>query len=387
MKHLFLFSAILRQRALTLLFVAMLSGLSSCGGQTLNHTAKKLAQDTSVQNFEGNLTFNDVTLDQFDEQGRPVWKVKAQQAVYSKDKKTAQVQTPVGALFQDGKPIYNITALKGEIQQDGKQLFLKGQIVATDPRDGLVLRGSELEWRPKEDLLIVRNHLIGNHKQLQIVAQEARVFSRSSRVELRGQVVAIVTDPAMRVRTEHLIWQIREQKLNGDTGVQIDRYQNQTVTDRAAANQAEVDLKSRIATLRQNAQLALVDPPLQVASNDLNWNLNAQTVVADQPVRMVQRQHNLTVTADRGRMDLQQKIVYLDSNVYGVGQRGQSLNATHLIWYLPNQLVDAEGNVVYHQAEPPASFVGQKAVGKLQDQSIVVSGGISGSRVVTEIVP
>ena len=288
MKHIFLSFSILRQGVSTLLVVAMLWGLASCGSLNRSHTAKKLAQDTSVKDFEGNLTFNDVTLDQFDEQGRPVWKVKAQQATYSKDKKIAQVQSPVGALFQDGKPVYNITALKGEIQQDGKQLFLKGHIVATDPRDGLVLRGSELEWRPNEDLLIVRNHLAGNHQQVQVVAQEARVFSRSARVELRGQVVATITDPAAKVRTEHLIWQIREQKLAGDTGVQIDRYQNQTITDRAAANQADVDLKSKIATLKQSAQLALVDPPLQVVSNDLIWNLNAETVVADQPVRLVQ---------------------------------------------------------------------------------------------------
>jgi len=56
-----------------------------------------------------------------------VWKVKAEEAT-SKDKKVAQVQKPTGELFQDGKPVYQIIA--AEIQQDGKQLFLKGQIVS-----------------------------------------------------------------------------------------------------------------------------------------------------------------------------------------------------------------------------------------------------------------
>jgi lipopolysaccharide assembly outer membrane protein LptD (OstA) len=82
-------------------------------------------------------------------------------------------------------------------------------------------------------------------------------------------------------------------------------------------------------------------------------------------------------------MDLQKKIVYLTGDVYAVGQRRQSLKAQALTWYLPSQLVEAEGDVIYRQVEPPVSFTGQKAVGKLQDQNIVVSGG----RVVTEIIP
>ena len=366
----------------SVIIMALLCGLVACAGQ--NHTVKKLARDTSsVQKFESNLTFNDITLEQANEQGQTVWKVKAKQATYSKDKKVAQIQGPAGELFQDGKVVYEISAQQGEIQQDGKQLFLKGQIVATDPRNGVVLRGNELEWRPKEDLLIVRNQLTVTHKQLQVVAQEARAFSRTSRIELQGQVVATATDSHMHLQTEHLIWQIREQKVIGDRLIQIDRYKGTVIADKAKANSSEVNLKTKIATLKQNAQLSLLDPPLQINSNSMLWNVNTETVTADQPVRVLHRQQQVTLTANRGQMDLQKKIVSLTGNVYGVGQRRQSLKSNQLTWYLPSQLVEAEGNVVYRQVEPPASFTGQKAVGKLQEQNIVVSGG----RVVTEIIP
>jgi len=33
-------------------------------------------------------------------------------------------------------------------------------------------------------------------------------------------------------------------------------------------------------------------------------------------------------------------------------------------WYLPSQLVEANGDVVYRQVEPNASFTGQKPLGK-----------------------
>ncbi len=356
--------------------------VTACNNE--NRTVKKLAEDTSaVQNFENNLSFNNVTLEQANEQGKPVWKVKAKQAIYSNDKKVASVQSPTGELFQDGKSVYQISAQQGEIQQDGKRLFLKGKIVATDPQNGVVLRGNELEWRPQEDLLIVRNQLTGTHRQVQAVAQEARAFSRDRRIQLQGKVVANVTDPSLQLRTEHLIWQIGEQKLIGDRPLQIDRYKAKKITDRATANQGEVNLKTKIVTLKQNAQVALLDPPMQVASNNLSWNLNTETITANQPLRIVHHQEQMTATANQGRMDLQKDIMYLSGNVSAIGQRRQTLNSQTLTWYVPTKLVEAQGDVFYRQVEPPLSFTGQKAVGKLQDQSIVVSGG----RVVTEIIP
>jgi LPS export ABC transporter protein LptC len=378
----YLRSAIFRLMAAPLVGVVLLFGLFACSNE--NRTVKKLAEDTSsVQNLDTNLTFNDITLEQADEQGRSVWKVKAKQATYSQDKKVAQVKSPTGELFQDGKSVYQISAQQGEIQQDGKRLFLTGQIVATDPRNGVVMRGNELEWRPQEDLLIVRKQLTGTHRQMQVVAQEARAFSRASRIELQGRVVAIATDPNMQLRTEHLIWQIREQRLTGDRPLQIDRYKAKKITGRATANQGEVDLKTKLVTLKQNAQLALLAPPMQVASNHLSWNLNTETLAANQPVRIVHHKQQMTVTAKQARMDLQKDIAYLTGDVHAVGQRRQELNSKTLTWYVPSQLVEAQGDVSYRQVEPPVSFTGQKAVGKLQEQRIVVSGG----RVVTEIIP
>ena len=381
-------STFYRCQAAPLTGVMLTFTLFGCGTQPQPQAVEKIAQDTSsaqesAQKPERDLSFNDVTLEQADQQGRQMWKVKAKEATYSKDQKTAQLQSPIGQLFQDGKPVYNITAQTGEIEKDGEKLFLKGQIVAKAPLHNLVLRGNELEWRPKEDLLIVRNQLTGSHPQLQAVAQEARVKSRAALVELQGKVQAIAKDPTVQMRTEHLIWQMREQKLIGDRPLQIDRYEGKKNTDRGTANSGEVNLKTKVTTLRQDAQISLLKPPMQVTGNSLSWNMNTKIVSADQPVRIVNTQQQMVVTANQGRMDLQKEIAYLSGDVNGVGLNRQSLKANSLTWYLPNQLMEANGDVVYRQVDPPASFSGQKAVGKLQEQNIEVSGG----NVVTEIVP
>lgn len=92
----------------------------------------------------------------------------------------------------------------------------------------------------------------------------------------------------------------------------------------------------------------------------------------------------MTLRGNRGQVDLEKKIVVLTNGVEGIGSKNRSqIYATQLTWNIPTQEFNAEGNVIYQQAKPPLSLTGPRAVGKLQDQTIVVSGG----RVVTEIIP
>ncbi|MEH1901308.1 MAG: LPS export ABC transporter periplasmic protein LptC [Nostoc sp.] len=359
-------------------------GLVACGGKSPPASQEKT---TASSDQDNNLTFFDVTLEQADEVGRPVWKVKATRAKYTKEKQIGQAESPYGELYQDGKVVYQIKADVADIEQDGKQLLLKGKIFATDPSNGIVLRGNELEWRPKEDLLIVRNQIKGTHKQLEAVAQEARVKTREQRMEFSGGVVANSTDPQMQVRTEHLIWNIKEEKLIGDRPIQIDRYKNNKISDRGKGNSAEVNLKTKIAIIQKNAQLELLDPPVEIASNFMTWNMNTEIVTTNSPVRMFHRVENLTVTANHGEMKIPQKTVYLTGNVNAIGQRRQSLKSNTLTWYLDNKLIEAQGNIVYQQVDPPLNFTGETALGNLQTENIVVKGSSSSGRVVTEIIP
>ncbi|OYD96655.1 LPS export ABC transporter periplasmic protein LptC [Nostoc sp. 'Peltigera membranacea cyanobiont' 210A] len=359
-------------------------GLVGCGGKSPPASQQNTADSS---NKDSNLTFFDVTLEQADEVGRPIWKVRAKTAKYTKEKQIGQAESPYGELYQDGKIVYQIKADVADIEQDGKQLFLKGKIFATDPSNGIVLQGNELEWRPKEDLLIVRNKINGTHKKLQAVAQEVRVKTREQRMEFSGGVVANSIDPQMQVRTEHLIWNIKEEKLIGDRPLEIDRYKDNKISDRGKGNSAEVNLKTKIATVQKNAQLELLDPPMQISSNSMTWNMNTETVTTNSPTRMFHRAENVTVTANQGEMKIPQKTVYLKGNVNAIGQRRQSLRSNTLTWYLDNKLVEAQGNVVYRQIDPPLNFVGETAVGNLQTENIVVKGGSSSGRVVTEIIP
>jgi LPS export ABC transporter protein LptC len=366
------------------LTLSLVFGLFACAGQNRQGNNKP---SNSPENSESKLTFTGVALDQFDENGRPVWRVKAKQAKYTKEQQIGQAENPDGELYQDGKIIYQVKGDVADAKEDGKQLFLKGNIIATDPKNGIVLRGNELEWRPKEDLLIVRKQINGTHKQLQAVAQEARVKTREQRMEFSGGVVANAKESQMEMRTEHLIWQIKEEKLVGDRPIQIYRFKDNQISDRGKGDSADIYLKTQIVNVKKNAQVELQDPPIQIVSDSMNWNMKTETVATNSPIAVLHRSENVTVTASQGQMKIPQKTVYLKGNVYAVGQRRQSLKSQNLTWYLEKKLVEAKGSVVYNQAEPPLTFNGDSATGNLQTENIIVKGGNSGNRVVTEIIP
>ncbi|HAG83756.1 MAG TPA: LPS export ABC transporter periplasmic protein LptC [Cyanobacteria bacterium UBA12227] len=363
-----------------------LTSLSACQSNT--RTAKKIQQDTAATAIEGSLVFNNVTLDQADEQGQPIWRVKAQKATYTKDKKIARIEKPSGDLFQDGKLVLQVSAESGEIHEDGKQIFLKGQITATDIRNGAIFTGDELEWLPKQDLLIVRNNLKGRHpEQIEATAKEGRYFTRKQEAKFQGSVTALSKDPDLQMKTNHLTWQIKEQKLITDQRTQMEQYKNKVVTDRVEADKSEFNLKTKIAILKQNIQLTSVDPPVLISSNSAVWNLKTETVLSNQPVRIFDQKEKIVLTANQGLVDLEKKVAHLTSGVQGVGSRNKAeLYANQLRWEIPTQKIQASGNVIYKQVNPPFNVTGATAVGKLQDQSVVVNSG-SGSRVVTEIIP
>lgn len=359
--------------------------LSACGNPSTPNQSKT---NTSLpKEDETKLTFFGVALEQFDETGKPIWKVKAKEAKYTTDKQMGQAQSPEGELYQDGKVVYQIKAEKADIKQDGKQLFLQGKIVATDPRNGIVFQGNELEWRPQEDLLIVRNQLNGSHKQLQATAQEAKVKTREQRVEFSGGVVAKSTDPQLQMRTEHLIWQIKDDKLFSDRSIQIERYQDNKISGRSQGNAAEINLKTQIAILQPQAKLELVNPLMQITSNSITWNIQKENITTNSPIRVFKAADNLTVTANQGKMNIPENTVYLTGNVNAVGQRSQSLKSNQLTWYLNKKLLEAKGNVIYDQVAPKLTFQGETAIGNLETENIVVKGGNSGQKVVTEIIP
>jgi LPS export ABC transporter protein LptC len=399
-------------RSVAILLLCLIP-IAACGPNR-NRSAETLAQGSNdVQKFDNSLKFSNVTLEQADEKGKLWWKVKAAQATYSKDQKIAAVDQPAGELYQDGVAVFKISGTKAEVIQDGKSIVLRGDITATDLKDGTVLQGQEIEWKPNEDKLFMRKKFIGNHKQMRISGDEGQFITRLREAEIKGNVIADIQQtpsvpppaiygppapvapaidpkaPRMRMQTTLLKWQITNQLVTADQPLKIERVINTQITDRASAGKGNYNMKTATATLNQDAQVFVQAQNTQLKSNELVWDTKQQFVNANQPVTIVSESQKVTMNADRGKLNIPAQNAVLTGNVKGLSLQNQAtVGADNLTWFLNKQSFEATGNIRYQQTTPPFTLAGTKAVGTLQDQQVEISGGPEGdNRVVTEIVP
>lgn len=355
--------------------------------------------------YEEQLILNNATLENVDEAGEIVWKVNVERVVYNDEAQNAVLTSVTGNFLQDGKVVVQIQADAGEITDAGKHIQLRDNIVATDPRNGMVLRGNVLDWFPDQGLIEIQDSFQGNDDDINVTATTAQYWSREQRIEATDKVVLTGTETPMQVRTEKLVWELPEQRIKSDRTVMIDRYDpppepadaeadaaekpTPVVSDRITAGLAEFNLEQNTVTLKQNVESRSVDPPLQIASNSILWNLTTRTVFADQPITIIDHQDQTTLTANSGLANLQDEVIRVNGGARGVNARQASdLYANQIIWQIGPQRVEATGDVIYKQGNPPLHLSGSRAVGTLNNQRVVVTGGGSNqSRVMTTIIP
>lgn len=116
---------------------------------------ENLANIEPGEKIDAELTLQTVTLEQPDEDGTLLWRLQAESVTYSPDSQRAELAGLEGDFFQDGKTVYTVTADEGEVQQNGKTLFLRGNLVANSTSNELTLEGERLKWQPNKDLLVM----------------------------------------------------------------------------------------------------------------------------------------------------------------------------------------------------------------------------------------
>ncbi|NJL44757.1 MAG: LPS export ABC transporter periplasmic protein LptC [Leptolyngbyaceae cyanobacterium SM2_3_12] len=128
----------------------------------------------------------------------------------------------------------------------------------------------------------------------------------------------------------------------------------------------------------------MLELPLNATSEAMIWQVAKEIVEVPQPLTLTHPKEKLVATARQGRMNLADKVVQLNQDVVVVGERNQTrLTANTLDWTVDDQTVVAAGQVNYQQVNPDLNLSGARAVGRLNDQTILVNGG----PVITKIVP
>jgi LPS export ABC transporter protein LptC len=123
---------------------------------------------------------------------------------------------------------------------------------------------------------------------------------------------------------------------------------------------------------------------MTLTSRVLTWDTRSQKLTASELVQIQDPRNQLSILANRGTLERARNLVDLQGNVEVKGLRNNArLHSEQLLWNTSTQRIEATGNVSYEQASPNLTLHGPKAVGKIADQTLRMSGG----DVVTEIIP
>ncbi|MBE9063909.1 LPS export ABC transporter periplasmic protein LptC [cf. Phormidesmis sp. LEGE 11477] len=365
-----------------------------------------LTESIPNEAIDAELTLQAVTLEQPDVDGNLLWRLEADSVKYVPETQRAELLALEGEFYEEGKKIYTVVADEGEVQQNGDTLFLRGNLVATRIEDDLTLVGELLKWQPKlgllrmgnfenEDLsedMLARSPVTVSDPQMEAIAQSLVVNNKENRVTMSGDVVAkSKVEPWLTFASEALTWLTDQSLIEADQMLTVERFASEdyeTLTERLVGQTGNARLDENIVTIEQSVQLESLSEGLTVKSDRAVWDVSAQTVEMDRPVDIAQPARQLTALANQASIDLAEQIIYLVGNVRANGRENDTrLRADRVTWATSTQQVEAEGNVRYQQAaNPEATLSGPRAVGNIEDGTLVVIGDASNS-VVTEIVP
>ena len=363
------------------LSLLLLMSIVSCQSSTPSSS-----QASGESRLDTELILNNAVLEQSNKKENTIWKIRADRIDYSEDQQIANLDRVVGNLFYNGRIILKISADTGVIKHNGNVILLKGKIVAQDQRNGSIINSEAVEWRPQENLLLIKEKLSGTHPNLSVDAQSGRYFTDIEKLEIQQDVVATTNQPSLQLTSDRLDWNIPQSQIIIPDAVKIVRYDEQeTITDRLVSDRAEFDLAKNIAILNRNIELIALDPPLQIATNALTWNYKDRIGTADQPIQILDRQRKLSLTGNQGEINFPQRIAKLKNGTKSVNQqKNAELYARQLTWQINSEKVEATGNVVYQQVNPKARLTGEKAIGTLGDNNIVVTS--NGKKQVTSVI-
>ncbi len=365
-----------------------------------------MTESSPGEAIDAALTLQAVTLEQPDTDGSLLWRLEADSVTYVPETQRAELLALKGEFYEEGKKVYTVVADKGEVEQNGNTLFLRGSLVATRLEDDLTLAGELLKWQPKQGLLKMGDFEDGNsseqaksrspvtisNPEIQAIARSLSVNNKEDRVNMSGNVTAkSKAEPWLTFASESLIWLTDQSLIQANQQLTVERFASddyKKLTDRLVGGSGNAQLDKNIVTLEQSVQLDSLTEGLSVKSDRAVWDVIAQTVDMNQPVDIAQPARQITASANRASLNLAEQIIYLIGNVKANGAKNDTrLAADQVTWKTSTQQVEAEGNVRYQQAaNPEATLSGPSAIGNIEDGTLVVIGNESGD-VVTEILP
>ena len=345
------------------LMVALVAilGLGACSTGPSDPGEGEGESDGSVEEFEGDLVFEDVNLSRADDDGKPLWTVKADEARYSRDREKGELKAPKGKLYQDGKAVYEVQAKQGFVEQNGVILKLAGDIKVKDLRDKSTFEGQKGRWQPQLGVFELEEGVVLNRGSDRLTAKSGQAFSKERNFILKDEVKLVSLkdkkNPAAgktELTTNELIWQMGPNQVDAAGSPKLKQVdgKNQTTTTLEGERVVWLRKKQLIQVVGQGKAKQLKPKEQTALQGDrLVWQQKDQVIqaIGKGQVQQVAPNQNTDLRAERLVWQQKDQVIQAMGNARVKqleGGQTTDLRAQQLVWQRKEQVLRAEGNVV-----------------------------------------
>jgi LPS export ABC transporter protein LptC len=345
--------------------------------------------------------FRSLDLRQQDRLGRPAWRLRSPETRYDLRRRVAQAIQPQGEIFENGEPLYRLSATRGTVINDGEVILLEGDIrldrLGTRP---LQIRAARARWAPGRNRLDIDRRPEAFDGENRLSSRRALYRFDEGRLELRGQPRlqhwAQRFDPrkALPTAPPDTLVSVQSADWYPGTGVLETRGQVRALRrpeGRAADRPAQTLVASSLTgnTLQQRYTLGA---PLRFDDPVERTSLNTGTVTLDLAARRAAAPS--AFQARRGSLEARGVGLQVDgareqATISGgclLQRPGERLQADRCLWNWRTQAVEADGPLELRLARNDQTTRGSRLRGQLGDDG-AIEVTAPGGRVVSRFRP
>jgi LPS export ABC transporter protein LptC len=315
-----------------------------------------------------------ITLTEFDSNGKLLWEIQAKRATYREDRKIADVEDVKGKFYRDGEPLMEVTGNKGTIDQASKAISLEGNIKAIAVQEKINMKADRMVWQSEEDLLKATGNIQIDKPEdkLTMTGKELTAKPSVNVYSMEKQVVVIAVEPPLEMKSEKVTWDAKRDRVFTDVPISVIQVKDKL---QLTAKKGNWDIQKKEVTF--TGDIKAKDPKLDVdiEAAQAVWNLEKKLVTLPVPFTGTSKSRGIVVKAQKGEAQVEREQINLIGEVSASFSSTQGVvNADKVEWLIPTKMITANGNIVYQQPDKNLNVRGDRAVANLESQTVIVTG-------------
>lgn len=307
--------------------------------------------------------FRSLNLREQDRQGRPAWRVTSPEARYDINRRVATAVRPVGVIYAAGEPLYQLTAERAMVVNDGEVIQLEGAVTIRRLGDRPVqVQAERLRWYPARSWIDIEHQPDIREGPTRVRAGQASINLRTEVVQLRqnpvferwSTVAAMsgapsASPPPLSLQASQAEWSLRSGAWRAIGPIRGER----RLPDQGSGqtlSASSMHGSSRDQSLELLAPVLLVDPAqkTRIEAQLTHIDLITQRITSDRPVRATIG--TLLAQGSSFAVDLKQSQAAIPAGCR-VRQPGWELQAGQCDWNWTSRQIQAQNDVILRRPD------------------------------------